>query len=240
MSRKLAAYALGELLPGLPELNGGKTRAPGRVWHGSSKTKEARTLPMSRKQAVRIWHKARRFDQKTRQPGRHGGAIGRTALIVLHAMLFDFLNYQTGRLDPSYDGIARRANVCRRAVASALKRLKALGVIHWLRRCSETRDAMGRFQLVQDTNSYVVLPPSHWLGYEAPPAHDIHPTEWGAVPPLPWTVDDACMALSDGASAATAISRLEAGIYNCPATDTSTPLAASLAAFCRTLQGLTS
>lgn len=232
MPRKLAAYAIGELLPGLPELNGGKTRAPGPVWHGST-TKEARYLPMSRRQAARIWHRARRFDRDTRQRGRHGGAIGRTALTVLNTLLFDFLNYQTGRLDPSYDGIARRANMCRRAVASALKRLKALGVIHWLRRCTETRDHAGRFQLVQDTNSYVVLPPACWNGYVEPPVPpSLHPTEWGAVPPLPWAVDDARVSLSDGAPAETVISRLE--------TDPGDPLVATLAAFCRTLRGLPS
>lgn len=228
MSRTLAAYAIGELLPGLPAFNNGKTRAPGPVWRGST-TKEARCLPMSRKQAARIWHRARRFDRDTRQPGRHGGAIGRTALTVLYALLFDFLNYQTGRLDPSYDGIARRAGVCRRAVAAALQRLKTLGVIHWLRRCSETRDHAGRFQLVQDTNSYVVLPPARWRGYVEPPAHDIHPTEWGAEPPLPSLIDAARADIKDGAGMAAVLSRLD--------TDPGDKLASALAAMGRAIFG---
>ena len=42
----------------------------------------------------------------------------------LHALIFDFLNYASGRLDPSYAAIARKANVCERTVANALKRLK--------------------------------------------------------------------------------------------------------------------
>lgn len=228
MSRTLAAYAIGELLPGLPAFNNGKTRAPGPVWRGST-TKEARYLPMSRKQAARIWHRARRFDRDTRQPGRHGGAIGRTALTVLYTLLFDFLNYQTGRLDPSYDGIARRAGVCRRAVAAALQRLKTLGVIHWLRRCSETRDHAGRFQLVQDTNSYVVLPPARWRGCVEPPAHDIHPTEWGAVPPLPSLIDAARADMKDGAGMAAVLSRLD--------TDPGDKLASALAAMGRAIFG---
>src|SRR4051812_18711848 len=68
--------------------------------------------------------------------GTHG-AIGPSALQVLHALLFDFLNYTTGRLDPSYAAIAWKANLCKRAVADALKRLHGLGIITWIRRCSE-------------------------------------------------------------------------------------------------------
>ena len=67
------------------------------------------------------------FDRGTHQPGRHGGAVGHTALAVLHALIFDFLNHRTGRLDPSYAAIAAKAGVCVRTVASALQRLKALG-----------------------------------------------------------------------------------------------------------------
>ena len=42
--------------------------------------------------------------------------------------MFDFLNHRTGRLDPSYAAIARKAGVCVRAVSDALKRrLRELG-----------------------------------------------------------------------------------------------------------------
>ena len=61
---------------------------------------------MAKKAAVRLWHRARDFDRGTHQPGRHGGAVGPTALQVLHALIFDFLNHRTGRLDPSYQAIA--------------------------------------------------------------------------------------------------------------------------------------
>jgi Helix-turn-helix domain len=52
-------------------------------------------------------------------------------LQVLHVWIFDFLNYKTGHLDPSYAAIARAANVCVRTVANALKRLRELGLLHW-------------------------------------------------------------------------------------------------------------
>jgi hypothetical protein len=53
---------------------------------------------------------------------------------VLHALVFDFLNFATGRLDPSYVAIARKTNVCERTVATALARLRELGILNWVRR----------------------------------------------------------------------------------------------------------
>ena len=79
------------------------TRAPWPVWSGSV-AKPVRFAPMAKKAAVRLWHRARDFDRGTHQPGRHGGAVGPTALQVLHALIFDFLNHRTGRLDPSLRG----------------------------------------------------------------------------------------------------------------------------------------
>ena len=52
---------------------------------------------MPKKQAVRLWRRARDFDRGTHQPGRHGGAVGHTALQVLHTLLFDFMNFATLR-----------------------------------------------------------------------------------------------------------------------------------------------
>jgi hypothetical protein len=110
---------------------------------------------------------------------------------VLHALIFDFLNYASGRLDPSYAAIAHKAGVCVRAAATALKRLRELGILHWVRRCAESwRD--GRFILEQQTNAYAVLPESQWRGYwppQEPPAP--YPEAWGARPALPDVVSQA-------------------------------------------------
>src|SRR5882672_4105358 len=106
------AYAL----PPLPGFAGPRTYATWPVWSHST-TKEVRFVPLPKKEAARRWHKARRFDRQTHTPGKHGGAIGRTGLQVLYVLLFDFLDHATGRLDPSYDRIAEKAGVCRRAVA---------------------------------------------------------------------------------------------------------------------------
>ena len=172
------------LLALLPGVIAPPTYAAWPVWSDST-AKAVPFQPMSKKAAVRLWHRARDFDRMTRCAHRHGGAVGHAALQVLHALIFDFMNFATGRLDPSYAAIARKANVCARTVASALKRLRALGILNWVRRCAETRRD-GRYVLEQQTNAYAVLPSSHWRGYREPPAAPRPaPGTWGDHPPLP-------------------------------------------------------
>ena len=104
---------LSHLLPALPGFSAPQTYAAWPVWSGST-TAPIRFAPMAKKVAVRLWHRARDFDRGTHQAGKHGGAVGPTALAVLHALIFDFLNHRTGRLDPSM-----RRSRPRRASASA-------------------------------------------------------------------------------------------------------------------------
>jgi hypothetical protein len=204
-----------------------KSHAAWPVWSGST-TKEVKFQRIPKKVATRIYHRARDFDRKTNKPGCHGGAVGHAALKVLEALLFDFLNYTSGQLDPSYDQIARKANVCRRTVGNALRRLKDLGIINWLRRCAETiRD--GRFVLEQETNAYAVLPPSQWRGYKEPPEpQPPAPGTWGDHPPLPSVLEQADADRRDGASPRAVIRTLES--------DETDPLAAALAQLGRTLE----
>jgi hypothetical protein len=175
---------LSHLLPPLPGFTAlARTYAPFPIWAGSTTT-PARFIAMPKKQAVKLWHRARDFDRGTHQPGHHGGAVGHAGLVVLHALIFDFLNFRSGRLDPSYAAIAQKAGVCVRTVAAALQRLKALGILNWVRRCAE-RWQDGRFVLEQETNAYAVLPESQWRGYRAPqeppgPA----PGTWGEPAPM--------------------------------------------------------
>ena len=48
----------------------------------------------------------------------------KSALAALYALLFDFLNHRTGRLDPSYDAIAAKASCCRRSAVDAIRHLR--------------------------------------------------------------------------------------------------------------------
>jgi hypothetical protein len=173
-----------QCLPTLPGFTGPKTYAAFPVWSGST-TQEIQFQPLPKKAATRLWHRARDFDRKTRRKDHHGGAVGHAALQVLHAMIFDFLNYANGQLDPSHAAIARKANVCERTVRNALRRLKELGILNWVRRCAESWQD-GRYVLEQETNAYAVLPSSQWRGYREPPEpQPPMPGTWGDHPPLP-------------------------------------------------------
>lgn len=187
-----------QYLPSLPGFEGPKTYAAFPVWSGST-TQEIRFQPIPKKAATRLFHRARDFDRRTRRKDHHGGAVGHAALQVLHALIFDFLNFASGRLDPSYDEIARAANVCRRTVATALKRLKELGILNWVRRCAEKWQD-GRFVLEQESNAYAVLPDSQWRGYTPPPeAPPPMPGTWGDHPSLPPLLAQAVAERHDGA-----------------------------------------
>ncbi len=191
------------------------------VWRDSV-CKEVKFQPLPKKKAVRLYHEARRFERQTRAAapkGRQDGALGRNGLAVLHALIFDFLDYATGTLFPSLASIAHAANISPRSVSRGLAKLKASGVVNWLRRCAEDWQN-GRFVLRQETNAYGILPATQWRGYapepEAPP-----PTgdTWGATPPLPDALTLACHEAAQGLPAM--LRELEA--------DERDPLAASLA-----------
>ena len=156
-----------------------KTYAPSPVWSGSI-AGPVKTRPLSKREAVRLYHRARAFERQTRQPGKQDGALGRNGLAVLHAFLFDFLNFRTGRLDPGYRAIAYAAAISIRSVARGLRKLKEAGVLNWLRRCSATVDTDGRFALAQETNAYALSPTSQWNGYAEPAPPPV--PEWGAHP----------------------------------------------------------
>ena len=136
-------------LPGLAGLAGSlRAYAPSPCWRDST-TQPVKWQRMPKKIAVKLWHRARDFERRTRRPGKQDGALGRNGLAVLHALIFDCLNYATGRLDPAIATIARncrdqrtqrgarpgRAQVRRRAeLAAALHRQHRGRALHAARR----------------------------------------------------------------------------------------------------------
>ena len=175
---------LAHALPSFPGFDSPKTYAAWPVWRDST-TEDVKFTPLPKRQAAKLFHKARNFERQTRQPGRQDGALGRNGLAVLHTLIFDCLHYVTGRLDPGIEAIARKACISISSAKRGLAKLKASRVLNWIRRAAETRDEKGRFCLEQDTNAYGILPISLWRGYvdtEAPPPH---PSTRGATPPLP-------------------------------------------------------
>jgi AraC-like DNA-binding protein len=144
------------------------------VWKNSVQ-KEIVFTAISRKAAQRIWHKARAWEQNSHHKGKHGGIIGKSALAVLQTLLTDFLNFRSGRLDPSVHAIASKAAVSERTAYTALQRLRSLKILSWVRRCRHDRDSNGRFCLRQDTNAYQVHESKEWNPWEpaAPPLPEL-------------------------------------------------------------------
>jgi len=180
------------------------------VWAQSCE-KPVEFTPMPKKAAVKLWHRARDFDRQTHKPGQRGGALGPSGLQVLHALIFDFLNFRTGRLDPSYKAIARQANLCPRAVSDALKRLKSLGILTWVRRCHAGFEN-GRYVRRQLTNAYAILPEGGWLGYVPQVTAPVpHPSEWGKAEVMPSVLESAVIEQRSGGGSKQVIRALELG-----------------------------
>lgn len=189
----------------LPALGIGQTYAKDKVWSGSAQN-GVKFQPISRKERMTIWYEAvemsrdRSRDCKT-GGGRQGGTrdakrsvMTGNALSVLRVLLFDFLNMRTGRLDPSYEGIAAKTGLSRATVARALVVLRKLGVIHWVRRCTGFIKE-GRYMLEQLRNAYAILTPTSWRSHrpaEQPPAPT--PDVWGAAPPPRQSIGDEALA----------------------------------------------
>jgi hypothetical protein len=195
-------------LPPLPGFDSPKTYAAWPVWSGS--TTDEIKWPKVVKEAVVAWyHKARNWNALKEAAGRYGGTLGSSCLRVLECLAFDFQNYRTGRLDPSYEGIAAKTGLGRSAVAEALRRLKQLGLIHWQQRSAHHWHG-GRFQLRQITNAYALLPPSQWHGFDArPDAPPPDPGTWGDHPPLPDAITQAITEKKQGGSFGQMLTRLE-------------------------------
>jgi DNA-binding transcriptional ArsR family regulator len=194
-------------LPGIGHL--AQTFATGPVWRGST-SRDVKFTPIPKKKAVRLYHQATAWDRATRDKGRHGGRLGKPACAVLQALIFSFLCHRTGRLDPSYEGLAKKTGYSRSTVAVALRRLRDAGVISWVRRCvGEMRD--GRFVLAQERNAYVILAETMWKGYRAAPAVPTapEPGTWGDHPPVPTALAQAALDHHGGLCRDTILTTLE-------------------------------
>lgn len=147
------------------------------------------------------------------------GCLRRIDVDVLRGLLTFLTDFVTGKLFPTLESIAEAAGVHKNSVIDAQKRLRAHGLIDWVRRTTRTGNA-GEFgpQLEQTSNAYEIAPrrrmaartwQTYWqrlchklrrLGPARPPAEAIARP---APPPAPLTPYQAAFA-SLGASVANA------------------------------------
>jgi hypothetical protein len=202
-------------LPGILECNavypGQKTRAPSPCWRDST-SKPVKWQHMTPDAAKELYRQAEDFERQTRKHGRQDGALGRNGLAVLRALIFAFLNYTTGQLDPGYESIARKACISVRSAARGLASLKRAGVLNWLRRCTPIIEA-GRCILEQITNAYALIPASQWLGYRPSPKRSTppkpEPGTWGDPPALPDALTAAIIERREGGTGRGILRELE-------------------------------
>ena len=148
-----------------------------------STDKPIQFTPLPKKRALRLYHQARDFERRTRQPGQQDGALGRNGLKVLEALVFDFLNYATGQLWPSVASIARKAGISERSARRGLDRLQAAGVLEWQRRKASIL-ALGQilwFQAHERLPNPQRRPLARLHASQEPPPPSAD--TWGAAPP---------------------------------------------------------
>jgi hypothetical protein len=184
---------------------------------------------MTKKAARQIMDDLLRWERQTRAPGHQDGVIGRNGLAVARALLFKFMNWQTGRCDPSIAAIGDAACISPKSAERGLAKLKAAGAVNWLRRCVGEVGPFGGFLMRQVSSAYSVLPSSQWRGYGAsqatpkapcgapiPPGPE--PGTWGDHPPSdPYAEAKGDLAaqiaaLDAEAAAGSGIARIHAGV----------------------------
>lgn len=183
-----------------------KTYAPHPVWSAST-TREMPWKPLDKGQKRAISRAARAFlaNKQLTAKNRARSVLGASAFIVFETLLWGFHNCATGRLDPSYETIAKQTGQSRATVARALAHLKALGLIHWVRRCEAVIEK-GVCKLVQLTNAYSVSAVSMWRGFTEAPrtVRVVLAHEYGAAPVMPTIEETVATAGATGDSRALA------------------------------------
>ena len=115
---------------------------------------------LDRNQRARLWLLAQTMERLTKAKGRRNGCLGYIGMTVLNALLFGFLNANSGRCDPSYDTLQKKTGVCRKSISKAIDRLEASGLLTVTRRMMRFRDELGVLVTRQISNAYVLTAPN--------------------------------------------------------------------------------
>jgi hypothetical protein len=145
-----------------PHDAGGRTHQPVRRGSQPFAAGEAFFRPLSKRTVVDIMRGAQRLAIESMRSRtlrriklRHAGQLTLSALTVLEAMLFRFLDWKSGRCAPTYEELQDWTGLARDTVASAFVQLEKLGVLERLRRFQVVEDPGGKGpQVHQAPNAY--------------------------------------------------------------------------------------
>ena len=151
------------------------TPANPNKFRGRSTFCEPPVQNIDRNERARILSKAEAIETRTRQRGRHGGALGRPALHVLRTLLLKFLGPRG--CFPSIQTLMRATSYCKQTVVTALRRLELAGLIRRIRRVerrevTRVSPVTGLVQsyvgTCQTSNAYLIQPAHGGLSLLAP------------------------------------------------------------------------
>ncbi len=127
------------------------------IWHRRDNGFEWRLL--DRNARARLWMIAQSMERITKKKGARNGCLGAIGLTVLNALLFGFLNANSGRCDPSYEALMKKTGLCRQSITNALDRLEASGLLTVTRRMMRFLEN-GIVVVRQISNAYLLADPS--------------------------------------------------------------------------------
>jgi hypothetical protein len=126
--------------------------------------------PLDRNARAKVLFLAEKLERRTKAPGRRNGALGYIGLAVLRALIVQFAHARTGLCCPSYLALMTATGLCRQAIADALARLEATGLVKIVRRLvretiTRTSPITGQVEAitttVQGSNLYAFLQPQN-------------------------------------------------------------------------------
>jgi hypothetical protein len=125
-------------------------------YHRGSEFRHPPRVNTDRNFIARIMFMADTIERKSyavREKGKHGGTLGRSALMVLRVLLF-VVQKREGCLYPSLDTIGRLGRMSKPTVVKAISTLVLLGFVTVYRRIKRIMTPLGH-RVVQDSNCYV-------------------------------------------------------------------------------------
>jgi hypothetical protein len=134
--------------------------AEGPRYHRGSEFIDVPRINYDRNFLAKVLFVARAIERgsyKVRAKGKHGGALGRSALAVLE-VLINIARARQGRVAPGYDALAAIARMNRQTAITAINVLEMMGLVTVIRRIKRVRTALG-FKIVQATNAFDIHPP---------------------------------------------------------------------------------
>lgn len=132
-----------------------------RLWRpiGDGTVRGAKRFAGAVIKAARNFERQSRRKRKVDAKGSRTGLLGEVGIEVLEA-LYDMVDFAKGRLEPAIATIADQIGRSYSAVHRALKRLRAHGFLHWVRRSRKIENPEPGGQVVEQiTNAYALCVP---------------------------------------------------------------------------------